>query len=266
MSRDLTKWKDDLNDVEIPMGKLNMAIGNAIEKGKQKQQHMEHTKGKRFWRKPLWKKVTFSVCGSFLLMGTVILVSPSAKALATDIMSKIFSEYKFEIRNGIFVLEKGKQDETNKKDVIKGLPIESVQYKSVEDVIQQIGISLTLPSYLPNNTEQKLISGSKIKDIPFVTFHYETNSIDWIFSIDSSSSAKHVTRQGLAYNEKIKVGDTIIYVGKNPRVSYDESTQKPRVEYINKVDWSDKNGVLYTITGHLPVDEMKKVALSIVQQ
>jgi len=266
MSSDLTTWKDNLNKVEIPIEKLNLAIGNAIEKGKKvKQNTIEPTKGKRFWRKSMWKKVAFSVCGFSLLIGTLVAVNPSVQALATDIMSKIFSEYKFVIKNGIYVLEKRNKDGVI-EEVIKGLPIESVKYDSVKDVEEQIGMSLTLPSYLPNNTELKSISGSKSKNIPFATFHYKTNSDEWLLTIDSSLSAKRVTRQGLAYNEKIKVDETIIYVGKHPRVSFDESTQEPLVEYVNKVDWSGESGVLYDIRGDIPLEEMKKVALSIVKE
>lgn len=262
MSRDLSKWKDNLNDVEIPMEKLNLAIDNAIQKGKQEQQGMEHTKGKRFWRKPLWKKVAYSVCGLFFLMWTVIMVSPYVQALATDMMSKVFAEYKFAIKNGIVVLEKRNADEVGKN--IPLMSNEHINYKTVKDVEQALGLSLNLPSYLPKNTELKLISGPK--NIPSVLLSYETNFEKWKLMIDSSVFAKNITRQGLAYNEKIKVGDTIIYVSKAARVSYDESSQKPIVEYVNKVDWSDENGVLYDITGYLPIDEMKKVALSIVQQ
>jgi len=38
------------------------------------------------------------------------------------------------------------------------------------------------------------------------------------------------------------------------------------VEYVNKVDWSGENGVLYDIRGDIPLEEMKKVALSIVKE
>lgn len=231
---------------------------------------MENLKKKgtsAFWIKPTWKKVIL-VGGASIVLGIGIINTNSSyvQAITNSILSKITPYYELLIKNGEYAFEK--RDEEEAKEMEKSyreIEHTSVTYKNVSDAEKGTKLSLKLPSYQPKSTE--LISITGAKDMPFTaTVRYKTVLSDRTVNWNIMTDGRRLTysQPDNIVNEKIQKGDVVIYVGKSPRYHFDESKQEPQVDAINTVWWLDKEGIYYNMFGELPIEEMKKIAESMV--
>jgi hypothetical protein len=279
MSEDLNNWIDKLNQVEVPLDKLNIAIENAIQRGKQEQQSKLIIS---FLQKA--KKVLVSSLIIVMLTGGVILgLSPHARAFAKGITDQIIelvylnTHYTKDgyvmvggqkLTKSEYEMLFAKTEKTNDGYTLKKNDRVQVQlqqgrmqeFDTLDKAIATSGISLKAPSYLPGKIkEQHIYAYDQAIGLRY-DFNKENESLYFTIEKPKEGFEKLDNRQIL------NIAGQEVVLGEHPIKYWNEKANEPSVKISYVVNWIDDKKYDYRIAGEgLSADEMIKVTKSIIQ-
>lgn len=210
------------------------------------------------------RRMVFSTVTITLIVAGLMIVnlSPKAQAWASDSWSRLFMYKIVETQQGPAVAELT-PEELKEQEQNPSVPKETVNYKSLAEASQQTGLPLSPSAYVPKGSKLTDMFGPKGE--PTVNVVYTSEGSFWVLTV--SKAADMASIYASFEGEEVRMNETTVLVGNELGMTPPQGNDpKPAIDSHRSLMWKNTDGVIYKLTGTIPLEEMKKVATSLTSK
>lgn len=207
----------------------------------------------------LHKKTLAYGVASILLFGSIIFVtSPDAKTWASDSWNNLF-KYKIAEGTAGFTVEELTPEELLEDAQNPTAPQETESFVSVADASAKLGFTVTLPKYQPIGSQLIEIFGPKNDQTANMVFSGE--GAFWVLSVSKAEDFVNIFAN--FEGKETTIGNQKVLIGKEHGLV--PAQPKPTISAHDTIMWKTADGVIFKLTGTIPLDEQIKVVTSMIQ-